>query len=417
MSFEGPAISAVLARLPEPELNLAAYGGLVLPLCFIIEAPIIMLLSASTALSRDTASYRLLRRFAYSLSGGLTVLHVLVAFTPLYYIVVRDIIGAPQDIIQAGRLGMMLTLPWTWAIAYRRFNQGLLIRFGKSTAVGSGTVIRLSAEVIVLAVGYLTGAFQGVAVAALTLSLGVSAEAVYAAVKVRPVRALELPAAQKVSPPLTWRAMLAFYLPLSLTSILVFLANPLVSAGLSRMPQPIPSLAVWPVVGSIGFIIRAFGLGFSEVVIALIDRPRSYGSLRRFAQLLVAASLLVFLVVAIPFLQPFWFRTLLGLSPELAQLAGRYIWLMAPLPVLAVLQSFYQGLIMHGRRTSGITESVAIYLAASAAVLIAGVLWGGMIGLPIGLASMVVGEGLRTIWLWLRSRGLRSSFDGKQATA
>ena len=53
MGTELPAISAIMARLPDPEVNLAAYGGIVFPLALIIEAPIIMLLATSTALSKD----------------------------------------------------------------------------------------------------------------------------------------------------------------------------------------------------------------------------------------------------------------------------------------------------------------------------------------------------------------------------
>ena len=62
MGLELPAVSAVMARLPEPTVSLAAYGGVVFPLALLIESPIIMLLSASTALSRDWPSYRLVRR-------------------------------------------------------------------------------------------------------------------------------------------------------------------------------------------------------------------------------------------------------------------------------------------------------------------------------------------------------------------
>ena len=51
MAVELPALSAVVARLANPEINLAAYGGIVFPVSLIIESPIIMLLSASTALS------------------------------------------------------------------------------------------------------------------------------------------------------------------------------------------------------------------------------------------------------------------------------------------------------------------------------------------------------------------------------
>ena len=53
MGAELPALSAVVARLANPEINLAAYGGVVFPLALIFELPVIMLLAASTALSKD----------------------------------------------------------------------------------------------------------------------------------------------------------------------------------------------------------------------------------------------------------------------------------------------------------------------------------------------------------------------------
>ena len=50
MGAELPALSAVISRLENPKINLAAYGGIVFPISLVIEAPIIMLLAASTAL-------------------------------------------------------------------------------------------------------------------------------------------------------------------------------------------------------------------------------------------------------------------------------------------------------------------------------------------------------------------------------
>ena len=64
MGVELPMMSAVIARLAEPRLNLAAFGGVVFPVALLIEAPIIMMLAASTALSRDRDSFVRLRRFA-----------------------------------------------------------------------------------------------------------------------------------------------------------------------------------------------------------------------------------------------------------------------------------------------------------------------------------------------------------------
>ena len=58
MTVEMPLISAAMARLAFPEINLAAYGGVVFPISLIIESPIIMLLAVSTALSKDRDSYK-----------------------------------------------------------------------------------------------------------------------------------------------------------------------------------------------------------------------------------------------------------------------------------------------------------------------------------------------------------------------
>ena len=124
MGAELPALSAVIARLENPRINLAAYGGIVFPISLVIEAPIIMLLAASTALCKDYDSYRKLWRFMMISGAGLTVLHILIAFTPLYYVVAEDLIGAPAVIIEPARIGLMIMTPWTWSIAYRRFNQG-----------------------------------------------------------------------------------------------------------------------------------------------------------------------------------------------------------------------------------------------------------------------------------------------------
>src|SRR5512136_2638732 len=150
MGAELPALSAVMARLPYPEINLAAYGGVVFPLALIIESPIIMLLAASTALCKDYASYVTVRRFMMIAGAALTGLHILIAFTPLYYVVVESILGAPAVIVEPARIGLMIMTPWSWSIAYRRFQQGVMIRFGRSHTVGTGTVVRLSVDMVVL---------------------------------------------------------------------------------------------------------------------------------------------------------------------------------------------------------------------------------------------------------------------------
>lgn len=404
MGVELPILSAIVARLPNPEINLAAYGGVVFPLSLIIEAPIIMLLAASTALSKDWHSYRLIYRFMIITASVLTGVHLLVAFTPLYFFVVDKIIGVPQEIINPSRIGLMIMLPWTFSIAYRRFHQGILIRFGYSRAVGVGTVIRLSANVIVLLIGYFYGKFPGIVVASSAVATGVVAEAIFIGIVVRPVIKNNLLPAPPVEPALTLRSFLDFYIPLAMTSLLTLLANPIGSAALSRMPLALSSLAVWPVITGLIFMLRSLGIALNEVVVALLDIPRSSKNLFRFALFLSAGTTAALLLITATPLSGIWFRYVSALDLPLAQLAQKGIWIALPLPALSVMQSWYQGAILYGRKTQGITESVVIYLLTSAITLGIGVWLASIAGLYVGLFSLTLSVAMQTIWLWIRSR-------------
>lgn len=407
MGLEGPAIVAVVARLADPAVQLAAYGGLVFPLALIIEAPIIMLLAASTALSRDLASYRRLRRYTHVLGATLTALHVLVAFTPLYYLIAEGLIGVPEAIVAPGRLGLMILLPWTWAIGYRRFNQGLLIRLGRSLSVGIGTVVRLAGNFTALAVGYHLG-LPGIVVAATATAAGVLCEAAFVGLRVQPLVKRDLPPAAP-GEALDLRSFLAFYVPLSLTPMIFLLSRPIGSAAISRMPDALDSLAVWPVVTGLVFLVRSVGMAYNEVVVASLDRPRAYRPLRAFAWGLAGITTAILFSVAATPLGRLWLERVSGLSPHLADLGRRGLWLALPLPVLTVVQNWLQGIILHTRRTRAITEAVGTFLLVNVAFLATGVIWGDLTALYVALTAMTAGELARTAWLALRSRGGRTA--------
>lgn len=404
MGVELPAISAVIARLANPEISLAAYGGIIFPLALIIESPIVMLLAASTALSKDWASYIKIRRFMMVTATSLTLLHVLIAFTPLYYVVVERFLGVPQEIVEPARVGLMIMTPWTWSIAYRRFHQGVLIRFNHSKAVSTGTIIRLSADLLVLGIGFAIHHIPGIIVATSAVATGVVSEAVYVGIIAHPVVKYELKPTSPIQTALTLRAFLAFYLPLVLTSLLTLLVQPIGSAALSRMPQPIESLATWSVVSGLIFMLRSFGIAFNEVVVALLDEFKSSKKLWAFTINLILITTGIWLLIMATPISRFWFKTISALPDDLAILAQTGIWIALPLPALAALQSWYQGTILHSHKTSGITEAVVIYLFVNIAILSLGVRWGKVAGLYIGLVSFVLSTFVQTVWLWYRSR-------------
>jgi hypothetical protein len=415
MALEGPTLNLVVARLADPKIHLAAYGSLVYPLALLIEAPIIMLLAASTALCRDRGSFERIRRFMHVTGAVLTAVHAAVAFTPLYGLVTRDLLGAPEAIVGPARIGLMIALPWTWAIAYRRFHQGVLIRFGHSVSVGIGTGIRLLADATVLAAGYFLTNLPGTAVAACALIGGVLSEAAYVGLRVRPVLRENFPASGGSATALTMRAFLRFYVPLSLTSIISLGAQPILTAAISRMPNPLESLAAWPVVSGLIFLFRSAGVAYNEVVISLVRQPGSAPTLRRFAGVLAAATTGGMLLIAATPLSRVWFGTITGLSDDLVLLSQAAVWFALLLPAVAAYQSWLQAVILHSERTRAVTEAVLVYLVVVTAVLWVGIAWGRVSGIYVAPVAMTIAEVARNGWLWLRGRAVRLALAARDS--
>ncbi|TVR53235.1 MAG: hypothetical protein EA425_03700 [Puniceicoccaceae bacterium] len=404
MGVELPVVSAVVARMADPAINLAAYGGVVFPVALVIESPIIMLLAASTALCRDAASYRLVWKMMMVLGAGVTLVHGLVALTPLYDVVVRDWVGAPEVIVEPARIGLALLLPWSWAIAHRRFNQGVLIRFGRSGDVGWGTVLRLGVLLAALGAGWsLRDRLTGVEVAAGAVSLSVLAEAAFIRWRVGRVLRRELAAAPPGPVLEGWR-FVTFYTPLAMTAFLMLAVQPITAAAISRMPGALTSLAVWPALSGFIFLFRALGLAYNEVVVALVDRPGGPAALRRFSrELSIGLGLLMLLVAATPFGQA-WFSVVGGLPVGMAALAAGALWMALPQAPLGVWLSWYQGNLVQRGRTRAVTEAMVVFLIVCGLIL-----WGGIrgewaAGVWVALIAMTVAGVAQCAWLAYRCR-------------
>lgn len=409
MASEPTLIGAFVSRLPNSDVHLAAWGGIVFPVALLVEAPIIMMLAASTALSRDWQSYVWLRR-AMTWSGfGLTIVHALLAFTPLYDIIIVPAIDPPAETIEAGRLGLRLLLPWSWAIADRRFHQGLLIAFGRSHSVGIGTAVRLVVTVSALFAGYMSDALSGIAVAGIAVSLGVVGEMLAARVSTRVVTKGPLKDALPPQDPLSLSRFVGFYLPLALTPLLTLATQPIGSASLSRMPDSLRALAIWPILNGLVFLSGAAGVAHNEVVVHLAGHPGARPVLRRFLLLLAGGSSAVLLLIATTPLLEAYFGGFSDLRPDQVDIVRRVLWVAVPLPALTALRSHLQGLLVHARRTRGVTEAVLVFLVVAVGVLMVGVHKQLDPSLAVILAAIVLGSAAQCVWLTWRVRKLESS--------
>ena len=177
MGMESPVLAAFVARMVSPEITLATWGSLVYPISLVVEGPIIMLLTASTALAKDLSAYRKLFKYMLYMSLVLSLIHILIAFTPLFFFVAEDLMNVPKSLLVPGKIGLQIMTPWTLMIAWRRLNQGVMIKHGNSNMVAIGTSIRLIALVLVLSYGKWFTSFSGIIVGSSAVAIAVTAEA------------------------------------------------------------------------------------------------------------------------------------------------------------------------------------------------------------------------------------------------
>lgn len=375
MTAEGPMISAVINRLPNEVIMLAAQG-IVVSLAVTIESPIINLLATSTALVKDRQSFLQVRRFTWHWMAGLTLLAVLLAYTPLFDLVVVQAMRAPIAVADWVRPGLRLLCLWPAAIAWRRFLQGVLIHFGRPQAVARGTLWRLGAgTATALTLAWLTD-LPGVVVGSITLQTAVIVEAVYATWAVQPLLRGSLSADNPPPPgaaPLAYRDLFWFHLPLASTSLLTLLVQPLVAFSLARLDNPTRSLAAWPLLFQLLLLARAPAMALPEVIIALNQTPQTADALRRFILRLTGVNGLLILLLAFTPLSMFYLVYLQDATAEVSAQARYGLMILALFPAMATLNFGLRGFLISRRFTPPVNTGMALNLGITAAILAIGI--------------------------------------------
>jgi len=397
MAVEGPFLAAVIARLPEPKFNLAAYG-VAFALAVIVEAPVIMITSAATALLDGDTSYRRLRNFTWALNGGITAAMLVLVWAPVWHAVALDAIGLDAEVARLTRTALFILLPWPAAIGYRRFYQGALIRYGLTRRVAWGTVVRLSAMAGAAAAVWRGTDLPGAWVGACALSTGVLAEAAASRIMVHgTIR--RLLATPSVDPP-TYGDIHRFYRPLALTSTISLAVHPLVTFFMGQARLSLESLAVLPVINALVFVFRTPGLSFQELAIALLGRSReNLKQVHRFATLLGAGASVGFAVIVMTPLAGVWLEAVSGLTPELAGYAHLPLQILVLMPALSVLLSLQRSLLVARRNTDPITWASVIEVVGIFGVLLVTVLWAGWVGATAAAAAFLVGRTAANLYL------------------
>ena len=282
MAVDTPAITAIVSRMNDPKNVLAAHG-MTYPVILLIEAPIVNLISTSLALCVDNKNYKRVRSLMFILCGFTTFIHILICVPPVFDLIIVRLLGAPAELRLYSHQELLFVIPWSGSIGFRRFYQGIMIRNGDSRKVTIGTAIRMVTMLTTLFIclrlkDYITGAQT----AGFCLSISVVLESVYNGIEGRRAVRKFLNKDKLTEPLITWKELIAFEAPLVLTAFVNNIWQFIGSAAVSRMIEPVVSLAVWPVMSSLLTLIKCFGNAMNETALALLTVEGMRPYLKRF---------------------------------------------------------------------------------------------------------------------------------------
>jgi hypothetical protein len=402
MVLEPSIINIGLGRTADPELALAAYG-IAFGLALLIEAPILMLLDASVARSTDREAFALVRRFTLGLGLLVTAIGLLVSFTPLYGLIVEELMNIPSDVAAQARPTTQILSFWSLPIAWRRAHQGVLIRAERTGVITAATGVRLATLAAGLTVGLWLLPERGSVVAGLAMVVSVTIEAALITWATRSILrsvAFQPGRTPDGDPPLTSRALWRFYRPLLVTTILRQTTRPLLNAGIAAAAMARASLAAWPVAWGLSILISGPAWSLQQLSTALATGPAAYRRVRNFCMALSALFALLLGLVAFTPLYGLVMGGVYNLSPALQELARPAVQIMVIFPLVMGAQSLLRGLLIRGGCTGDVRSAMTANVLTLAGTLVAGVTLFAPTGVLLA-AVAVMGGGLAEL-AWLR---------------
>ena len=393
MSVEGPFLAAVIARLGAETANLAAYG-VAYAFALVAESPVIMLMSASTALCKSRSSYLRLRNFSFSLSLIVTLLLAVFLLPPIFNLVISRLLAIPDDVARLIHLSLLCLLAWPGAIGIRRFYQGVLIAAHNTRRVAVGTILRLISMSSCALLCYIFSPLEGAVIGALSLSVGVSCEALLTRILAHQAikEVLSKPASAEKNL-LSYGEIWNYYLPLMLTPFIGLSIHPMVTFFLGKSLLAVESLAVMPVIYGLTFIFRALGLSFQEVAIALLgENPHNYIRVRNFACGLAIFTSGGLTLIAFTPLSDLWFRQVSGLSQVLTDFAVTPLQITAIFPALTVFFCFQRSVLIVAKQTRPVSLATALEVCAIFFLLFISLLYLPLAGAIAATCAYVFGR-------------------------
>ena len=355
MACGDPMITTTLAHLPDAQVNLAAVG-IAKSLAIFFESPIIMILHASNALAGSQDSRKALWRFTLLVGGGLTFVLSLLGLPIIFSFVGVSLLGIPSAMLATVSQVLLLMGGWPFAIAWRRYFQGLLIYHGQSRAVAKASIFRLFTLALVLTGGFFFPISGGV-LAGFALISGVIVEAVAVTIFAR-LSGATIPPETVTQPnlPRNLAQVGKFYLPLANSMMVVWGGRAILISILARAEYATVAIAAWSAAWGLVLVIANSTRMIQQMVIKYHHQV-SDKQLLTFAISVGAACSTLLLFMSLTPVGDRIVQSFIGNDLTLAKSMKPVLLICAIVPLLVALQNATQGFLVSENRTGHVNLS------------------------------------------------------------
>ncbi|MDY6821238.1 MAG: hypothetical protein SVN78_06420 [Deferribacterota bacterium] len=412
ISAEGPFLTAIVARLNNPDENLAAYG-ISFSIAIFTESLVIMLLSTSTLFSTNKDNYYKVRKFSLLIILTSTLIIIIFSLPPTFKII-AEFMSLPEKIRSLANNSVMLLIPWPAAIGIRRFYQGLLMRSGETYKIAFSTCSRLFTIAFVSIILMNYSALPGAYIGSLSLTLGVVLEALVTFfVSRKPVKNILNIDSKKENIKSIFE-LLNFYIPLTLTPIIIMSTSTLTTFLLGKAKYPLESLATMPPVISFSFLFASICYAYMELVIVNMDsKLTNYRYIKRFALIIGISVTLIFSVILFTPLNKLYFSNIAGLSERLLDFASTGIKILILIPLYSSINSLQRGFLIFFKETIAISLATFLVLCTTVLSLILLITYNKLPGIYNATIALNIGRLIGIIYLGVKVYKCTKAIDKK----
>jgi hypothetical protein len=354
MACGDPMMTTTLAHLPDAQNNLAAVG-IAKSLAIFFESPIIMILHAANALAGSQDSRKALWRFTLLVGGGLTFLLSLLGLPIIFNFVGVSLLGIPSAILATVSQVLLLMGGWPFAIAWRRYFQGLLIYHGQSRAVAKASIFRLLTLALVLTGGFFLRITGGI-LAGFALISGVIVEAIAVTIFARLSGAILPPQIEQPNLPRNLTQVWKFYLPLANSMMVVWGGRAILISILARAEDATIAIAAWSAAWGLVLVIA----NSTRMVQQMVIKYRHQVSDRQLLTFAISVGVACSTVLLLISLTPIGDRivqSFIGNDLTLAKSIKPVLLICAIVPLFVALQNAIQGFLVSENRTGHVNLS------------------------------------------------------------